>query len=165
MSPRTLSTGSASADSLTSRRRLDAAIALAMVAAGIWLLAGCEQSPSPLGKMVSGPSATVYFNASALPDTRSGPVQTYEAQYGGKTYRGNLRRSGSSWTATLGGVSMGTAQGLEVRIMAGGQMVYQAYQSNVRFSSSGQSVQMNDCNVRPGWSGTLHQNSCQWQVR
>lgn len=146
-------------------RSTDTIIAIAMVCVGIWLLTACDTEPSRLGRINAGPTAQVYFNNAALPDGRSGPVQRFEAQYAGKTYRGRMRRAGNSWVARLGGVPMNTASGIEFRIIANDQMVYQAYQSNVQFTSLDKSVRIDDCNVKVGWSGTLHQGSCRWSIR
>lgn len=146
-------------------RNFDSAIALVMVIAGLLLMASCSAESSRLGRIASGPTGVVYFNSSALPDTRTGPVRRFEAQYAGKTFRGSLLRSGSSLYAKLGNVPMGTVSGLEFRILAGNQMVYQAFQSNVLFNSSNKNVRIADCNVKQGWSGTLHQDSCRWTIR
>lgn len=140
-------------------------IALIMVIAGVLLIASCDAETSNLGKMYQGPSADVYFNNDALPDGRTGAVDSFEAQYAGRTYRGRLKRSGNSWVASLAGVAMNTAGSIEFRIMAKNQMVYQAYQSGVRFADQQRAVRIDDCNVRAGWSGTLHQSSCRWTVR
>lgn len=140
-------------------------IALIMVIAGIFLMASCDVESSNLGNMYQGPSAEVYFNNDALPDGRTGAVDSFEAQYAGRTFRGRLKRSGNSWVASLSGVKMNTAGSIEFRIMAKNQMVYQAYQSGVRFADQQRAVRIDDCNVRAGWSGTLHQNSCRWAIR
>lgn len=144
---------------------LHTVIAIVMVLTGILLMASCEAEPSNLGKMYQGPTAEVYFNNDALPDGRSGAVDSFEAQYAGRTFRGQLRRSGNTWVASLAGVAMNTSASIEFRIMAKNQMVYQAYQSGVRFGDRQKAVLIDDCNVRLGWSGTLHQNSCRWTIR
>lgn len=145
--------------------RFDSFIALVMIVAGIMLMTSCDVESSNLGNVYSGPSAEVYFNNSALPDGRIGAVDSFEAQYAGRTFRGRMTRTGDSWVAALSGVVLNTTDSIEFRIMAKNQIVYQAFQSDVRFADQQQVVRIADCNVRQGWSGTVHQNSCRWTIR